>query len=339
MDIIQTSTKENWKKVKKYFQIFEEWFNNLEIYHYVGYITELKGSKEIPQLITLWNQCDQIEDFVQKLKNHIKTNITKNINLEQQYEIDYVDDNGNTKQYPDKKKAKPTFLLHNILTVISQNRQLKNKEEYDERVFYKFPFHLFKKESWDVEHIDSNTENPLNELKDQKEWIAYSFEEIAPSVGNYDSLRREVKKFVCLDNETKEDTFNPMFSELQKKILELVKSEGLHDNNIKNQIGNFTLLDSKTNRGYGNALFPTKRRWIIGKDQGIKYVVEYDDKTDKGFRINESKGEIAFVPPVTKQVFLKYFTAMPKDNLSWCKDDFDSYKHNLGRLLREENFI
>lgn len=336
---LSVTIKENWKKVKKYFQIFEEWFNNLEIYHYVGYITELKGSKEIPQLITLWNQCDQIEDFVQKLKNHIKTNITKNINLEQQYEIDYVDDNGNTKQYPDKKKAKPTFLLHNILTVISQNRQLKNKEEYDERVFYKFPFHLFKKESWDVEHIDSNTENPLNELKDQKEWIAYSFEEIAPSVGNYDSLRREVKKFVCLDNETKEDTFNPMFSELQKKILELVKSEGLHDNNIKNQIGNFTLLDSKTNRGYGNALFPTKRRWIIGKDQGIKYVVEYDDKTDKGFRINESKGEIAFVPPVTKQVFLKYFTAMPKDNLSWCKDDFDSYKHNLGRLLREENFI
>lgn len=336
---LSVTIKENWKKVKKYFQIFEEWFNNLEIYHYVGYITELKGSKEIPQLITLWNQCDQIEDFVQKLKNHIKTNITKNINLEQQYEIDYVDDNGNTKQYPDKKKAKPTFLLHNILTVINQNRQLKNKEEYDERVFYKFPFHLFKKESWDVEHIDSNTENPLNELKDQKEWIAYSFEEIAPSVGNYDSLRREVKKFVCLDNETKEDTFNPMFSELQKKILELVKSEGLHDNNIKNQIGNFTLLDSKTNRGYGNALFPTKRKWIIGKDQGIKYVVEYDDKTDKGFRINESKGEIAFVPPVTKQVFLKYFTAMPKDNLSWCKDDFDSYKHNLGRLLREENFI
>ena len=273
------------------------------------------------------------------MKIHIKTNITKNINLEQQYEIDYVDNNGNTKQYPDKKKAKPIFLLHNILTVINQNRQLKNKEEYDERVFYKFPFHLFKKESWDVEHIDPNTENPLNELKDQKEWIAYSFEEINPSVANYDALRREVKKFVCLDGETREDIFNPMFSELQNKVLELVKSEGLHDNTIKNQIGNFTLLDSKTNRGYGNALFPTKRRWIIGKDQGIKYVVEYDDKTDKGYKIIESKGQIAFVPPVTKQVFLKYYTAIPKDNLSWCKDDFDSYKHNMERLLKEEKFI
>lgn len=331
--------KENWKKVKKYFQIFEEWFNNLEVYHYVGYITEIKKSKVIPDLISLWNQCEQTEDFVKDLKTYIKKNITKTINLEQQYEIEYADSDGNTKRYPQKTKARPVFLLHNILTTINQNRQLKKKEEYDERVFYKFPFHLFKKEDWDVEHIDSNTENPLNELKDQKEWVAYSFDEIPLSTKDYESLKKDVKKFVCLDDKTKEDVFNPMFSKLQGKILEQIKSEGLLYNNVKNQIGNFTLLDSKTNRGYGNALFPTKRRWIIGKDQGIQYVVEYDDKYDKGYSINESKGEIAFVPPVTKQVFLKYYTAAPNDYLSWCKDDFDSYKQNMERLFKEEGFI
>lgn len=332
--------KENWKKVKKYFQIFEEWFNNLEVYHYIGYITEIKGSKEIPQLITLWNKCKQTEDFIGELKTYIKTNITKAINLDQQYEIEYVDSNGNTKRHPDKKKAKPIFLLHNILTIINQNRQLKDKKEYDERVFYKFPFHLLKKENWDVEHIDSNTENPLNELKDQKEWIAYSFEEVTPSTDdNYMSLKKEVKEFVCLNDKTQEDEFNPMFSKLHDVILEKVKSKGLHDNNIKNQIGNFTLLDSKTNRGYGNALFQTKRRWIIGKDQGIKYDVEYGNTYDKGYNIIESKGQIAFVPPVTKQVFLKYYTTMPNDNLSWCKDDFDSYKKNMERILKEESFI
>lgn len=332
--------KENWKKVKKYFQVFEEWFNNLEIYHYVGYITEIKGSKEIPQLISLWNQSEQIEDFIKDLKKYIKTNITKTINLEQQYEIDYEDSNGNIKQYPKKTKVKPIFLLHNILTVINQNKQLKNKEEYDERVFYKFPFHLFKKEKWDVEHIDSNTENPLDELKDQKEWIAYSFEEINPTdEKKYKTLKSAVKEFVCLDGKTKEEDYNPLFSKLQNEIIEQVKREGLHDINLKNQIGNFTLLDSKTNRGYGNALFPTKRRWIIGKDQGIKYDVEYDDEYDKGYKIIESKGQIAFVPPVTKHVFLKYYTTLPNDSLSWGKDDFDSYKQNMERLLKEENYI
>ena len=331
--------KENWKKVKKYFQIFEEWFNNLEIYHYVGYITEMKGSKAIPELITLWDNSTHIENFIGKLKTYIKTNITKTINLNQQYEIEYVDDSGNTKHYPAKTNAKPIFLLHNILTVINQNRQLKNKEEYDERVFYKFPFHLFKKEKWDVEHIDSNTENPLNELKDQKEWVAYSFEEIDPAVENYKSLKSDVKEFVSLDDKTKEDVYNPMFTKLHDEILKQVKSEGLQDNKLKNQIGNFTLLDSKTNRGYGNALFPTKRRWIIGKDQGIKYEVKYDAGNDKGYTISESKGEIAFVPPVTKQVFLKYYTTMPNDSLSWSEDDFDGYKQNMERLFKEEDFI
>lgn len=332
--------KENWKMVKKYFQIFEEWFNNLEIYHYVGYITAIKGSKAIPDVITLWNQSAKIEDFIGKLKDYIKTNITKSIYLDQQYEIEEVDSNGKTTKYPAKTSAKPIFLLHNILTVINQNRQLKNKEEYDERVFYKFPFHLFKKEKWDVEHIDSNTENPLNELKDQKEWVANSFEEINPAATNYESLKSSVKEFICLPDETKEDEYNPKFTKLHDEILKQVKSEGLHNNYLKNQIGNFTLLDSNTNRGYGNALFPTKRRWIIGKDQGIKYEVKYDDKCDKGYRIIESKGEIAFVPPVTKQVFLKYYTTMPNDSLSWNKDDdFDGYKQNMERLLKEEGFI
>jgi uncharacterized protein with ParB-like and HNH nuclease domain len=332
--------KENWKKVKRYFQIFEEWFNNLEVYHYVGYITEIKKSKVIPDLISLWNQCEQTEDFVKELKTYIKKNITKTINLEQLYDIEYADSEGNVKRYPKKTNARPIFLLHNILTIINQNRQLKNKEEYDERVFYKFPFHLFQKEDWDVEHIDSNTENPLDKLKDQKEWIAYSFEEITPSVDKYESLKKDVKKFVCLDDKTKEDVFNPMFSALKDKILEqVIKSEGLHNESVKNQIGNFALLDSKTNSGYGNALFPTKRRWIIGKDQGIKYIVEYGDKYDKGYSINETKGEIAFVPPVTKQVFLKYYTAAPNDYLSWCKEDFDSYKQNMERLFKEEGFI
>ena len=30
-------------------------------------------------------------------------------------------------------------------------------------MFYKFPFHLFKREKWDVEHIDSNTTNNLED--------------------------------------------------------------------------------------------------------------------------------------------------------------------------------
>ena len=73
-----------------------------------------------------------------------------------------------------KSKCRDILLLHNIQTVIAQNNELKNGGQYSQGVFYKFPFHLYKKESWDIEHIDSSTENPLENVKDQKEWIKYS---------------------------------------------------------------------------------------------------------------------------------------------------------------------
>ena len=49
------------------------------------------------------------------------------------------------------------FVLYNILYLI--------KIEGD----YRFPFHKLKTEAWDIEHIDSQTENKLKKLKEQKE--------------------------------------------------------------------------------------------------------------------------------------------------------------------------
>lgn len=36
-----------------------------------------------------------------------------------------------------------------------------------------------KKESWDMEHIDSDTTNPLTKFSDQKEWLADCLKEIS----------------------------------------------------------------------------------------------------------------------------------------------------------------
>ena len=74
----------------------------------------------------------------------------------------------------------------------------------------------------------------------------------------------------------------------------------------KNKIWNFCLLNASTNRSYGNAIFPVKRQTIIEKDQGINKEQKDDNQTDK--KQTSKKNVIAFVPPVTKNVFLKYYT-------------------------------
>ena len=68
----------------------------------------------------------------------------------------------------DKRKCNPILLFQNIQTVVNQNKNNLKNEDYKLGVFYKFPFHLYKFESWDVEHINSNTTNDEDDVDTQK---------------------------------------------------------------------------------------------------------------------------------------------------------------------------
>jgi hypothetical protein len=73
-----------------------------------------------------------------------------------------------------------------------------------------------------------------------------------------------------------------------------------------------TLLDSKTNQGYGNALFISKREIIITKDRdGI------------------------FIPIGTKNVFLKYFDAEGTSSAFWSKEDIENYRNDIALVLEK----
>ena len=213
------------------------------------------------------------------------------------------------------------LLLHNIQTVIYQNKEFESKKEYGLPVFYKFPFHLYKKEKWDVEHIDSNTTNNLEKEKDQKEWLKYS---------SFDNnlnaaLRNDIIAFLNNDSSKKS------FETLSEEIEGCISREGnwINPEKDKNKVWNFVLLDAGTNRGYGNAIFPAKRRCIISKDQGKRIVV------NDVLSVIENEGEIAFVPPVTKNVFLKYYNTSVDDLRCWNKTDAEAYKQNILETLAE----
>lgn len=320
--------KKCWEEVKKYFQTFQEWFNDLSLYHYVGYlmcfVNKENEDKAIGSFVEKWRSGIKEDKsgkdvFGDCLKDEIKNQIKSCKNLNQQYEI------GDS---PAKTKSKPLLLLHNIQTVINQNKELESKKEYGLPVFYKFPFHLYKKEKWDVEHIDSNTTNELEKEKDQKEWLKYTL--LDSKVSENDRLKSKIKAFLNSKNPSKED-FESLFEEIEKCISS--EGEWKTPENDKNKIWNFVLLDAGTNRGYGNAIFPAKRRCIIGKDQGKRIVI--DDNLNE----SEIKGEIAFVPPVTKNVFLKYYNTSVDDLRCWNKTDADAYKQNILKTLAEFGVI
>ena len=122
--------------------------------------------------------------------------------------------------------------------------------------------------------------------------------------------------------------------------------EGNKDNNIldeyqKNQIGNFCLLDSSTNRGYGNSIFPEKRRTIMAKARRMKCSLVLEGDKFK-YELKSDNNVSAYILPATRNVFMKYYTPETNDFSCWNKDDAEAYLNDIKDKLecffnKEEN--
>lgn len=308
----QSSIKTCWNAVKAYFQTFKEWFDDLELYHYVGYLVIYGHS--ISDLVAEWNSSVDKESFVRFLKGLIRNEINKYPSLDFQYKEDGSD----------KTNCKPILLFHNIQTVVNQNKNNLDNEKYQLGVFYKFPFHLYKLENWDVEHINSNTTNEEEDTATQKEWLLNVYlsadEETQNKIRDY---------FEKTDDEQKSNLFN----EIKEKFPQTEEKEWTPEE--KNRIWNYTLLDSSTNRSYGNAIFSGKRRVIIGKDKGQLIPIPKITKDGKLQLTEETKAKSSFVPPCTKQVFMKYYSSTMSDANYWTKIDAEGYQKDIENCLKE----
>ena len=305
-------TEKAWQTVKSYFQTFNEWYDDLELYHYVGFLLAV-GTIPIKQLVNSWKAKKGKKEFVRYLKDEIKKAIGNN-STDYQYKEDGSD----------KRNCCRLLLFHNIQTVINQNQAQQSNNKYQIGIFYKFPFHLYKLEGWDVEHINSSTSNPEEDDGTRKEWL----------VNVYLSADEDIRKYInnYFDTEDK-NTKDELFKKIKKNFNE---GPEVWTPEEKNRIWNYTLLDSSTNRSYGNAIFSAKRRVIIGKDQGKLIPVPKLMKDGKLAIDKESKwATSSFVPPCTKQVFLKYYSSTIGDNNYWTKADAEAYKNDIDSCLEK----
>lgn len=298
-----------WSKVKDYFQTFKEWFDDLELYHYIGYLVEYNYS--LSGLVSEWHCSKNKDSFVNYLKAEIKKKIEGCPRLDFQYKED-----GN-----DKGRCKPILLFQNIQTVINQNKNNLSNEDYKLGVFYKFPFHLYKLENWDVEHINSNTTNDEEDADTQNEWLLNVY------LSADDDTQQKIRSYFESSNDKKEK----LFEEIKKKISQNEEWTPVE----KNRIWNYTLLDSSTNRSYGNAIFSGKRRVIIGKDKGLSIAIPKIGKDGKLQLGEEKKAKSSFVPPCTKQVFMKYYSATMSDANYWTEIDAKGYLKDIDDCIKK----
>lgn len=305
-----------WNEVKKYFMIFQEWYNDFELYHYVGYLVHFGTS--IEQLIG--NYKYEKNDFKQYLKREIIKKLRTCSDLTKEY-----GENGESK-----RDCFPLLLLFNIQTVINQNIEYIKDKKYGMGAYYRFPFHLFKKEGkksnkkgWEVEHIASNSGDDLTEGPNRDIWLASVLYSLPPNT----PLKKEIERFLDPKDKSPKN-----FEQLKEKIKSL-DVEPLDDVS-KQMVWNFALLDSSTNEEYHNDPFPIKRIYVLSKDSGRKVSKIYDPKS-RCVTFNKEAEVIAFVPPATKNVFIKAYTDMPKSLTSWTEQDAKFYMRAIENILCE----
>lgn len=272
-----------WLEVKQVFLRLEEWYDNHELYHYVGYLTCTGNSiREIYQLS--FNKSKT--QFVQALKDKIKASF-ENVTLD---DLEYESKNLAT--------IRKVLLLFNIETILSSSK-----------VYTHFPFDLYLLGQWDVEHIRSRTEysNKLYQESVLSESVSY-FESKYELSEQEQELLSEIKDLLPRMGNKKGDAYQQDFKELFAKIQKYFGED--KDFQEVNALGNLTLLDSKTNRSYGNSPFVLKRQRIVQNDK-----------------------EGVFTPIATKNVFLKYYSHHATDILVWQDKDAEDYMQSIQELL------
>lgn len=358
---------ELWNELVKIYNTLQEWYNDLYYYHYIGFLIECNGIKIIDDLIDKYDGTK--EEFLLHIKNKIKESLlSEKITLEdmlnKQYELATEE-----KNKIDKRKCRPILLLHNIRTVIEENKQNESEDKFKHHVFHRFPFFLLKEADWDIEHIDSNTPKKLTDNFEKFTWLLQFEGKLNVELNNkLNKIIEEIIKVIKGKITSEEKYATLAFSESKAQIAEeelkkIIKKlsfdkfddlkgeidnyfEGNKDNNIldeyqKNQIGNFCLLDSSTNRGYGNSIFPEKRRTIMAKARRMKCSLVLEGDKFK-YELKSDNNVSAYILPATRNVFMKYYTPETNDFSCWNKDDAEAYLNDIKDKLecffnKEEN--
>lgn len=297
---------EVWKDVREKYQRLRDLFDNPYTFHYIGFLIYC-----VPNPNACTNKLfGFVNEYAQRKKSEFVSYLQEEIKKGMEHQI--LDE----YSYDDSKFAlRKLFVLHNIETILSRYRELKNKKDL-KFSFENFPFELLYKQNWNIEHIASNTDNNLSSANDRRDWIDSVFSDF-PHLG-------EDPKIKELKQEAENDLKNKVnFDELYKYVVVKVDDNPIKDEKNKKGIGNLVLLDEHTNKSFHNSLFSRKRRIVI-MASGLR--------NDNDTELNV---ESVYVPVCTQQVYTKSYNKQSNVNLNcWGQDDYNAYFADMQEKLK-----
>lgn len=290
---------EIWERIYTIFGLISEWYEDQELYHYVGYLmcTESSSSKRLTLLCELLEQAETCTapEFKTSLRRAIGEKV-RGIRL-------------NKLSYEERKHSEGihrVLLLHNVHQHIFTSEQIR------------FPFDLYMKEKWSLEHIYAQQSEPLRKREEQ---IGFIEEHIATFREDAFGDDEETSSLIVRLEGIRSQIQEPKKEESERvslfaKALELITTfevNQMGDTVPLHGLQNLCLLSRGVNSALSNRTFARKRE--IMREIVMTATQEY-------------------IPMATRRVFLKYYSASPKDNAYWRREDAEAYMEHI-RSVRE----
>lgn len=283
---------ELWNRVKSIFDMLVHWYEDTNIYNYVGYLVA-NGKSPLDIHAAIENAKKDADDWDEEQTYCVLRGLISGV-LKHVADIETV-------TYEDSNIVRKILLLFNVDLYRTSG--------------LRFDFAAYREENWDIEHVDSQTTNTMQDIDDKIKWLECVAQSLsAESSKDAKELLLESRSLIeamTRDRRDSGDTFLALYGKVSEYYS---RGTGFdQDASDKDSLGNLVLLDSGTNRGYGNAPFPYKRDCIIERDRnGL------------------------FVPLGTKNVFLKYYSGgagSAMDAVRWHTSDMMCYKKELHKRL------
>lgn len=307
---------EQWDKIKNLFELLAEWYEDRRLYHRIGFILEYNPKytlKDLEKLLPPLSQSERIEKLDEIIRETVSGISSKHL-------------------FHGDKRLSEILYLYNILLEDRRHNETARFSFWD----YK---EVNKQTGWDQEHVASSQDHKPNE-KEQEELATDLIElitgkkprmvatpgqqsveyELDVASGFLDKEEKQLcnqllsilnqQKEQRLDDKQLEKTYNDIFLHFNGLKDPLRDSFAtMPKKREKDFIWNFVLLNSKTNRSYGNHIFPVKRRRILSDE----------------FKV--------YTPVGTRNVFEKAYSRKVEPSLAWTRTDAMAYWEDIKRVL------
>ena len=248
------SAEQEWLGGKQTFMALEEWYEDRELFHVVGFL--IHQGVAINDLLKS-AQARRKGAFAHELRRRafaraIGGELDK---LDRQALAETIRERCDNISYGSESGDIHTILLlFNLATLLE-----------DPRSNLRFQFDSFKREEWDIEHVRSVEMRRPVRHNERKDWLEHCRGYIA-SREDDKSLVKAIDDFLALaQGEDADAVFDPLYDRVLGYFHE--DDEGGEDG-----LSNLTLLDQGTNRSYKNAVFAVKRQRLLELDKSGIFV-------------------------------------------------------------------